>query len=319
MQRPPSWRRRRDRRRVMRGGDWVRTDQRLTEARKNARVAQIDDSSRYVIISDCHRGDGSHSDEFIKNQNAYLHALDYYYEDGFVYVEAGDGDELWEHPNFRHIRNAHPEAFDAVQRFHDDERLILLYGNHDIQLRDPAFVERNFFTYYDDYTELTYPMLRGIEPREALVLEHTGTGQRILVVHGHQGDFYNDQFWFITMLSMKYTWRFMHAFGFQNPTSPSKNVTKRHKIERNYNKWIEKHRMMLICGHTHRFKFPRRTELPYFNTGCCIYPTSMTAIEIAEGAIQLVRWHVVPNDDGLLAIERQTIHGPEPLRKFDIR
>ena len=111
----------------------------------------------------------------------------------------------------------------------------------------------------------------------------------------------------------------MHAFGVKNPASPVKNANKRHKIEKNYNKWIAKHHMMLICGHTHRFKYPRRDELPYFNTGSCIYPTSVIAIEIADGAVQMARWRITVEKDGDLQVERQIIRGPDPLTKSDIR
>lgn len=297
----------------------MRTDERLTEAYRNARVIDLDASSRYVIMSDCHRGDGSRADEFTRNQNSYLHALNHYYTQGFTYVEAGDGDELWEHPHFRYIKDAHHDVFEMIQRFFMSERLVMIWGNHNIYLKDPAYVARNYFTYFNPQTEVTSDFLPGLEPCEAVVFRCGGTSQEILVLHGHQGDFYNDQFWFVTMLSMKYTWRLMHAFGLQNPASPAKNAYKRHKIEKNYNKWIEQHDRALICGHTHRFKFPRNGELPYFNTGSCIYPSSMTAIEIAEGEISLVRWHVVPDDDGHLQVQRQVLSGPEPLSAFDRR
>ena len=134
-----------------------------------------------------------------------------------------------------------------------------------------------------------------------------------------QGDLPNDQLWYPTMLSLKYFWRFLHAFGVKSPTSPVKNMNKRHKIEKNYVKWIQKHEKMLICGHTHRFKYPKTKDLPYFNSGCCIYPTSITAIEITGGQIQLVRWKTRVNEDGLLQIKREVMRGPDPIGKFDIR
>lgn len=121
------------------------------------------------------------------------------------------------------------------------------------------------------------------------------------------------------MLSLKFFWRFLHRFGIRNPASPIKNVNKRHKIERNYSKWIQKNRRMLICGHTHRFKFPKNNDRPYFNTGCGIYPASITALELSEGMIRLVRWKEKVNEEGQLFIERETMRGPEPIELFDIR
>lgn len=295
------------------------TAKRLDSAYRNAKVEYFDNNSKFVFMSDCHRGDGSHSDEFTKNQNVFLYAMDHYYRNDFVYVEVGDGDELWEQPRFKYIKNAHYDVFESIKKFFYHDRLIMLYGNHNIYLKDPDYVEKYYYRYYNEYREQSYDFLKGLEPIEALILKHRKTNQEIFVVHGHQGDFANDQFWFPTMLSLKYFWRFMHSFGVKNPASPTKNVYKRHKIERNFNKWILKNRKMLICGHTHRFKFPRSNELPYFNTGCCIYPTTITAIEIENGRIQIVRWKMRVNLEGILQAKREVIRGSEPISKFDIR
>lgn len=297
----------------------MKTEQRLTEAYQNARIEYFDSKSKYVFFSDCHRGDGRLADDFSRNQNTYLHALDYYYKNGFVYVEAGDGDELWENPSLKTIRSAHFEVFETIKKYFDDGRLIMLYGNHNIYLRDDKYVEENYFSYYDEYREVRFDLLRGLKPCEALLLKHSVTGQEILTVHGHQGDFGNDQFWVFSMLSLKYFWRFLHAFGVQNPSSPVKNAYKRHKIEKNFIKWIEKSKIMLICGHTHRYKYPKSTELPYFNTGCCVYPSTITAIEIEEDAIRLVRWRVVADHDGKLIVDRKVLRGPDPLEKFNLK
>lgn len=297
----------------------MRTIQRLDQAYRNAKVEVIDDGSKYVIISDCHRGNGNLSDEFTKNQNTFLYAMDFYYDHGYVLIEAGDGDELWEHPKFKDVRNAHHEAFEAILRFFDEGRFILLYGNHNIYLNDIKYVEKNIHRHIDDYTGEVNDSFEGLTPVESVVLKHQETGQEILVVHGHQGDAPNDQFWFLTMVSLKYFWRFLHSAGFQNPSSPVSNENKRHKIEKNYVKWIEARQKMLICGHTHRLKYPREKELPYFNTGCCIYPTSMTALEIEFGKVRIVRWWVKSNMDGILQVVRTVVRGPDPLEKFDIR
>jgi UDP-2,3-diacylglucosamine pyrophosphatase LpxH len=296
----------------------MRTEQRLTEVYNGARVEYFDENSKYVFFSDCHRSNGSHSDEFLRNRNNYLFALEYYYKNGFTYVEAGDGDELWEHPHFRDIKNAHSAMFDVLKRFFYEDRLIMLYGNHNIYLKNQKYVESNYYTYYNNDEEVTYDFMKGLKPCEGLVLKHRNTQQEILVVHGHQGDFSNDQFWFPSMLALKYFWRFLHAVGAKLPSSPVGNLNKRHKIEKNYVKWIEKHKKMIICGHTHRVKYPKDNELPYFNIGCCVYPNSITNIEITGGEILLVKWSVLPDEDGVLQIRRQILMGPNPIEKYDI-
>ncbi len=297
----------------------MRTDERLNNAYNNAKIEYFDENSKYIFFSDCHRGTGGHADEFSKNQNVFKYALEYYFKNGFVYVEAGDGDELWEYPRAKDIKNAHFDAYETIKKFHNDNRFILIYGNHNIYLKDEDYVKRNYYTHYNEFKEERLDFLPGIKPYEAVVLKNKKTQQEIFVVHGHQGDFANDQLWSMTMLSLKYFWKHLHSFGIKNPASPVKNTYKRHKIERNYNKWIQKNKKMLICGHTHRFKFPRKNELPYFNTGCCIYPTIISGIEISEGSIRLVRWKTLVNEEGILQINRAVLRGSEPIEKFDIR
>lgn len=297
----------------------MNTDKRLTEAYENARVEYFDNSSKYIIFSDIHRGNGSHFDEFSKNQNVFRYALEYYFENGYTYIEAGDGDELWVNPKVEDIKNAHFYIFEAIKKFNDENRLVMIYGNHNIYMKDMDYVKEHFYKSYNEYKETNYEFLIGMVPVEALVLKHSETSQEILTLHGHQGDFLNDQFWFPTMVSLKYFWRHLHSFGIRNPASPVKNTFKRHKIERNFKKWIKKNKKILICGHTHRFKFPREGELPYFNTGCATYPTIVTGIEILDGNIQLVRWKTEPDNQEILKVRRAVLRGPKPIKDFDMR
>lgn len=293
------------------------TDKRLMNAYKNAKVEYFDVNSKYIFLSDCHRGDDSVSDEFSRNQNIFSRALEYYFANDYVYVEVGDGDELWEYPKFKHIRLAHSDVFSTLKKFYDDHRLIILYGNHNNYLKNSQYVSKNFYTFYDEYSQDIHDLFQGITPHEALVLREKSTNQEIFIVHGHQGDLMNDQLWPVNMFLLRYFWRFMHVVGFQNPSSPARNHFKRHKIERTYKKWIQKHKMLLICGHTHRQKFPKSQELPYFNTGCCIHTKGITGIEILEGKIMMVDWRIISDDNGILHINRHVMRGPEPIAKFD--
>lgn len=295
----------------------LNTEKRLTKAYKEAYVEYFDKSSKYIILGDVHRGDDSVSDEFARNQAVFLHVLNYYNNRDFIYIEAGDGDELWEHKSFKHIRLAHKDVFIGLKKFFDKGRLRMIYGNHNNHLKNKKYVENNYYQFYDEYNQKRVDLFRGIEPMEALVLKHRVTDQEILVLHGHQGDFINDQFWFISMLLLRYFWRFLHIVGFQNPASPARNLYKRHKVERNYNKWIKKHKIILICGHTHRAKFPKHNELPYFNTGCCINTRGIPGIEIIDDTIQMVDWRVKVNDEGIMCIDRVIVRGPEPIDKYD--
>lgn len=295
------------------------TEYRLTQAYKKAKVKYFDKDSKYVFFSDLHRGDDSPSDRFARNQAVFLAALNYYYDNGYTYVEVGDGDELWEYNEFRHIRLAHSDIFEAIQKFHYDKRFIMLYGNHNIYLRSKNYVKKHLYNYYDEYTQDIHDLLKEIKPCESLLLKEKESGQEILVVHGHQGDLMNDRLWFINMLLVRYFWRFMHVVGFQNPSSPARNHFKRHKVERNYKRWIAKHKLMLICGHTHRAKYAKLTELPYFNTGSCVHTRGFNGIEIVGNKIMLIDWRVRPNDEGVLEVVRSVMRGPIPISKFDLK
>lgn len=205
------------------------TDYKLTKAYKRALKMDFDDTSKYIFFSDQHRGDDSASDEFQRNQKLFIAALEYYYKNGYTYVEVGDGDELWEHKEFRHIRIAHTDVFTTMKKFYDDNRMIMLYGNHNMRLRNQDYVAKNYYYYYDEYKEKNVELFQGLVPVEALVLRYTKNGQHIFVVHGHQGDAANDQFWIPTMLSVRYFWRYIHLIGFKDPASPAKNQTTRNK------------------------------------------------------------------------------------------
>lgn len=297
----------------------MKTNKRLTQAYENAKIEYFDKDSKYIFFSDVHRGDDSISDEFARNQNVYLHALNYYYKEGYTYIELGDGDELWEYPKFKHIRIAHTDVFIVLKKLFDANRFIMLYGNHNIYLKSKCYVSENYYTFYDEYKQERVEMFKGITPIEAVVLKYKDSGQEILAVHGHQGDFMNDQGWRLSMLLMRYFWRFMHLVGFENPSSPARNLFKRHKVERAYNRWIMKYKMMLICGHTHRPKYPKANELPYFNTGCCIHTRGISGIEIVNGEILMVDWRIVADENGVVKINRQVVRGPEPISNFDCK
>jgi len=257
----------------------MQTRSRLDEVFKKAFPVPFDDASKFVFFSDVHRGDDSLSDEFGRNRHIYYHALNYYYQSDFTYVEVGDGDEMWEHPNYNHIRSAHIFVFDLLKKFYNSGRMLMLFGNHNMQLKYPKYVEKYLYKAYDEFSEEEEDLFPNINVHEALILTHRTTCQEIFVVHGHQGDFLNDQLWRFSYILIRYFWRFMHIIGVKYAASPARNRTKRHKIEKNYNKWNQQRDIMIICGHTHRPKFPSSGEPAYFNTGCCMHPRGISCLK----------------------------------------
>jgi predicted phosphodiesterase len=294
----------------------MNTQGRLDGAFERAKRISFNDDSKFIFFSDVHRGDNSLADEFAHNQNIYYYALNKYFEDGYTYIEIGDGDELWEHSNFNHIRNAHSDVYLLIKKFFDEDRFIMLYGNHNMQFKHNYYVKKDLYKFFDPYDEEVKELYPGIEVHESIVLEHEETDGEIFVTHGHQGDFINDQIWPVMLVMNRYFWRFFHIVGFQNPASPAKNRHKMHKIEKNFSKWIEENEKIMIIGHTHRPKFPRENEPSYFNAGCCVHPRNITGIEIVNGKISLVDWRIRPNKEGKLRISKRHIKGPSNIKEF---
>jgi predicted phosphodiesterase len=267
--------------------------ERMTLAFEKALENEIEftNEDKFIIFSDSHRGKNDWGDDFAHNQLLFFHALTSYLEDGFTFIENGDGDELSENWNFDDIRHAHSHVFALMKRFHDQGRLKMLYGNHDMIRRYPGVVERSLHTYFDDREEKEVPLFEGISLQEGLVLKHKETGKRIFIVHGHQVDFFNTFFWWLGVLLLPF-WKAIgqKILGWKDPTSPAQNRYKKHKVEEHMIRWAGENDQILIAGHTHRPWHPLPGEAPYFNAGSCIHPRAITGIEIQQGTIALVKW-----------------------------
>ncbi|MDR0570831.1 MAG: serine/threonine protein phosphatase [Clostridiales Family XIII bacterium] len=294
----------------------MRIRSRLDRAFMGAFPVPFDDNSKFVFFSDVHRGDDSLADEFARNRHIYYHALNYYYQGDFTYVEVGDGDELWENAHFQRIYNSHSVIFDLLKKYHASGRLYMLYGNHNMQMKDEHFVKAQMHTGFDDYLETENDLFPGIHVHEALVLKHRETDQEIFVVHGHQGDLWNDQLWRLSYVMIRFLWRFFHIMGFHYASSPARNREKRHRLEKHFRKWNLTTGISIICGHTHRPKFPSLGAPAYFNCGCCIHPRGIFCLEIVYGKICLVSWRMHSKRDGTLYIKRNVVKGPEPIISF---
>ncbi|MGI6205496.1 MAG: metallophosphoesterase family protein [Anaerovoracaceae bacterium] len=292
------------------------TSRRLDTIYRNAERIHIDDHAQFVFISDVHRGDNSVSDEFAQNRLVYYHALQYYFDDGYTYVEVGDGDEMWEVPNYRYIWGAHPGIFRELRKFQQDGRLIMLAGNHNHQIIKNDFVRRNMEYDYDAFLDETVEVLPGVKPKEAVVLVYDPTGQEILVCHGQQGEILNDYLAPIGLFTNRYIWRYFHKVGFHYSANPTKNRYQPAKRERSLKKWIDDNDVMMICGHTHRPRLSQKGETPYFNSGCVMHPGGMTCLELTFGEISLVRWTIHTRKDGMLYIKRATMKGPVNIADF---
>lgn len=289
---------------------------RLNQAYEEATVIDFDKDSKFVFFSDQHRGDDSLSDEFGRNKHIFNYALKHYYDNNFTYVEVGDGDEMWEQRKFSVIRNAHYPTFSNLRKFFLDNRLIMLFGNHNICYRKPARVKKDLYHVYDEYLGSCDDLFPGLVFHEALILKEKKTKQELFVIHGHQGDIFNDQLYFFSFALIRFLWRFMHIIGLKNPASPAKSRVRRHKMEKMYARWIRDNKTILICGHTHRPKFPLEGEYAYFNSGSCVNPRGIFCLELVNNHISLITWRVSTRRDGTMIIKKTILSGPMNISKY---
>ncbi len=288
----------------------------LSQVFKSSDQIEFDDSSKIILMSDCHRGDGSWADNFLKNQNLYFSALTHYYDRGYNYIEIGDGDELWENNKVIDIINSHSDVFLLLSKYFSENRMYLIYGNHDIVKKDSRFVENNYFYFYDEHKKKYIPLFKNIKVHEGLILKYNVTGDRIFLTHGHQVDFLNDKLWKLSRFLVRYLWKPLELFGLNDPGSSAKNYKKKEFVEKKLSNWALKENQMIISGHTHRPMFPEVGEPLYFNGGSCVHPHSITGIEIVGGYIALIKWKVKTKNDGTLFVGREIIAGPRRLKEY---
>jgi predicted phosphodiesterase len=287
---------------------------RLSRAYEGAKTIAFDDQSKFILFSDCHRGDNSFADEFANNRNIYYHALKHYFNEGFQYCELGDGDELWENMSFEPIFEAHKNIYMLLKQYHEQQRLHMVYGNHDMVYRNEEYVKKHLYTYFEPKDEKEEVLLENLKFHEALVLKHRETKQELFLTHGHQADFMNYHGWRFNRFMVRVLWKPLQVWGIADPTSPAKNHRELIKVERRIKKWILRNNLLItVIGHTHRPRFPEPGDIPLFNDGSCVHPRSITGIEIENGTISLIKWQIATTDDGILQIVRILLEGPQKL------
>ncbi|MDF2987009.1 MAG: hypothetical protein K0R50_2519 [Eubacterium sp.] len=288
----------------------------VTRVYNRSDIIPFDDSSNFVLMSDCHRGDGSRSDNFLNNKNIFYAALTQYYNKNYTYIELGDGDELWENKRLSDIIQVHKDVFGLLSKFHSDRRLYLMYGNHDMEKRNYKYVNKNIQRYFMQREQDDPTIFNSVKIHEGLILNHKESNDKILLIHGHQVDTMNGTFWRLSKFLVRYFWRPLETFGVNDPTSAAKNYKKKISIAKSLTKWVVKEKHMIIAGHNHRPSFPDVGQIPYFNDGSCIHPHAITAIEITNGTICLVKWSEKVKSDGTLYIARDILGGPNRLQDY---
>ena len=290
----------------------------LDRAFLNAKPLSINKDSKIILFSDLHKGDNSYADDFQHNMEIYKYAMESYFEKKYTYIELGDGVELWENYTFEPIYEAHKAIFDLLDLFYQDNRLHMLWGNHDMVFRDPKTVEKLVRHFFRPKTVREKETLFDLEYHESMILQIENSEKKILLIHGHQADLLNYKFWKLSRFFVRYFWMPMQKwFSLKDPTSPAKNYKNLIKVERKLKNWMLKDdNQMVIAGHTHRPRFPDPNELTYFNDGSCVHPNSIIGLEIDNLQITMVKWHTKIDSEGNSAIVKTMLAGPQLLDSY---
>jgi UDP-2,3-diacylglucosamine pyrophosphatase LpxH len=256
----------------------------------------LNDSTKIILFSDLHRGVGDWSDDFAYNKLIFSYALQHYFDQGYTYIEIGDGDELWENKNFEDIKRIYSNIFELMSKFYKEKRLHLIWGNHNRYWKKDKNVRKHLRVLVDDIK--LFDDIKKVD-------EGVKLGDKIFIVHGHQVQPLCDH-WLgrgISRFLVRNIWKLLqNVFGFKDPTSPAKNFKTRNKVDKKILNWAKEKNLLVIAGHTHRPMFyslskedriQNKTGEPYyFNVGSCVHPRCITGIEIENGDIRLVKWFI---------------------------
>lgn len=291
-------------------------DKRLNEAYVKAKLLPYNDSSKIVLMSDCHRGQGNAADNFMPNQNLYFGALEYYNKKKFTYIELGDGDELWENRSMKPIIEVHSDAFWMMKQFYEDGRFHMIYGNHDVIKSKQKFWTKHCTSYYCECDKQDVALFPKLQVRESILLKHEEKDEEILLLHGHQGEILNDLLWPLARFLVRYVWRSLELVGVLDPTSASHSHKVKDRIENRLDHFAGEHNQLLVAGHTHRTYFSEPGTGHYFNDGSCVHPRCITCIEIEHDKISLVKWAVSTREDLSLCVSRIVLEGPVEIGAY---
>jgi predicted phosphodiesterase len=212
---------------------------------------------KLVIFSDHHKGNRDGADDFLVCEQAYNAALAYYDRLGYTLVVLGDVEELWEEwPQT--VFKAYPHTLELEALFHQKERYLRFWGNHD-----------DAWSHRDMAEKLLSPVFGGLplNVRESLIL-HVREGEnelgRLFLIHGHQGTLDSDRIAPVSKFLLRYFWRPFQRITKISMNTPSQDYELRYEHDTAMYFWSQaQEKVVLIAGHTHRpvFKSESHEEI----------------------------------------------------------
>ena len=101
------------------------------EPGKKGVILDLKKDTRIIVLSDQHRGAKNGADDFMKAEESYLKALEYYFQNKFLFISLGDNEELWEN-TLAQVKKHNTITFESEKRFILQHRFFKVFGNHDL-------------------------------------------------------------------------------------------------------------------------------------------------------------------------------------------
>ncbi len=220
----------------------------------------LNKNTRLIILSDHHKGAQNRADDFRRNHPVYNAALTSYYERGYTLIVLGDGQELWqEYP--RKIFRSYSRTYELEAMFHEEERYIRIWGNHDIDWKPPDTFASKAGNYFKR------DLFNGLKTKEAVVFDvkaNKKTIGELFLTHGHQGTLMSDILIPIARPFVRWIWRPIQRMFGKTRNSPATHYDLRKKHDRTMYEWAAgREDFILITGHTHRPVFCSQTHIGY--------------------------------------------------------
>ncbi|MFQ3548108.1 MAG: metallophosphoesterase [Termitinemataceae bacterium] len=189
-------------------------------------VLQLLPGDQVLIISDFHIGNGSRTDDMVRNQNLVEDLLEYYYlPRNYYLVLNGDIEELQRY-SLSQVTTYWSRLYKIFDAFYLRRHLYKLIGNHDEDL----LYERSY----------PYPMLGSLRIDTPRI--------PVFVLHGHQTSKMYTRYNNLIQLGLRYL---VKPLGIKNISS-ARSPRRRFFVEKQAYEYARAKKLITVIGHTHR-------------------------------------------------------------------
>jgi len=248
--------------------------------KKGLVISFEEQTGKFIVLSDQHKGARDGADDFMPAEPNYLAALDHYSKNGFVYINLGDSEELWEN-RLTKVKKYNTATFEAEKIFLQQNAFIKIFGNHDLYWDNDPLAWMQLKNIYGEklkvyegvllQTTVNGPQSTAEQPditnigqqasNENIPLPAHHLPLTIFLTHGHQGDAQSDGNWF-SKFFVANIWAPLQAFLRINPNTPAYDAVKKTLHNVMMYEWSSQQKnILLITGHTHQPVFGSLTHL----------------------------------------------------------